>query len=138
MLFIKDMLSKLLEFIKSKQAEVVLAIGVVLIAIIAFESGKISALRRFNDPLEIKYAPASPAGGPAAITNPDSGTKTNPQTSQSPQKLDLRVVASKNSTLYHFLWCSGAQKIKEENKITFATEQEAQSRGYELASNCRK
>lgn len=121
------MLSKLLEFIKSKQAEVVLAIAVVLIAIISFESGRISALRQFNDPLEIKYAPA-------AIT--DTKIVSNPV--QNSQKLDLRVVASKNSTLYHFLWCSGAQRIKEENKVIFSSEQEAQSRGYKLASNCQK
>src|SRR3989338_5359601 len=125
------MLSRLLEFIKTKQSEVVLAIGVVLIAIIAFESGRISAIRRFDDPLEIKYAPAAVAG-----QNPSSGQ--DKKTSQSPQKLDLRVVASKNSTLYHFLWCSGAQRIKEENKIIFSSEQEAQSRGYKIASNCEK
>ena len=121
------MLSKLLEFIKTRQSEVVLAIGVVLITIIAFESGKISALRRFDDPLEIKYVPA-------AITNSDPSKAT----ANSAQKLDFRVVASKNSTLYHFLWCSGAQRIKEENKITFTSEQEAKSRGFILASNCTK
>lgn len=121
------MVSKILEFIKSRQSELVLAIAVVLIAVIAFEGGRISALRQYDEPLEIKYAPAT-------LTNSNpSKTGTN-----SPQKLDLRVVASKNSTLYHFLWCSGAQKIKEENKITFNNEQEAQGRGYALASNCKK
>ena len=110
------MLSKITEFIKTKQSEVVLALAVILVAVIAFESGRISAIRSPAVPLEIKYAPAT-------ITD---------------QKPDLRVVASKNSTLYHFLWCSGAQRIKEENKITFSSEQEAQSKGYKLASNCQR
>ena len=125
------MLTKILVFIKSRQAEIVLAIAVVLIAIIAFESGRISALRHFNDPLEIKYAPASSAGESAAINNHiPSAVKTG--------ALDLRVVASKNSSLYHFLWCFGGQRIKEENKIIFASEHEAQNKGHKLASNCQK
>ncbi|MDP3731044.1 MAG: hypothetical protein Q8R34_00935 [bacterium] len=119
------MLPKLLEFIKTRQSEIVLAISVVLIAVIAFASGRISTIGRLNYPLEIKYAPA-------AIT------KTEPSPKENKAAIDLRVVASKNSTLYHFLWCSGAKRIKEENKITFNNEQEAQSRGYKLASNCEK
>ena len=118
------MLSKITEFIKTKQSEVVLALAVILVAVIAFESGKISALRHFDTPLEIKYAPA-------AVT--DITLTPAPKT-----VLNLQVVASKNSTLYHFLWCSGAQRIKEENKITFSSEQEAQSKGYKLASNCQR
>mgnify|MGYP001580560046 CR=1 FL=1 len=125
------MLSKIVQKIKTRQSELVLILAVVLIAVIAFESGRISALRKFDAPLEIKYAPA-------AITGTESTDKTKPETTQYPQKLDLRVVASKNSTLYHFLWCSGAQRIKEENKITFSSEQEAQSKGYKLASNCQR
>lgn len=128
------MLSKLLEFIKTKQSEIVLAVAIILISVIAFESGKISALRQFNEPLEIDYAPA-------AINNANPSlkkTKTDSKTSQDDQKLDWRVVVSKNSSLYHFLWCSGAKRIKEENKITFSSEQEAQNRGYAIASNCSK
>lgn len=116
------MLAKFWEFIKIKQSEIVLAVTVILIAVIAFESGKISALHHFGKPLEIKYEQA------------------NLSQAKPPTKLDFQVVASKNSTsqLYHFLWCSGAKRIKEENKITFSSEQEAQSKGYTLASNCQK
>ncbi|MDP3697062.1 MAG: hypothetical protein Q8R55_03445 [Candidatus Taylorbacteria bacterium] len=115
------MLPKFLEFIKARQSEVVLGLAVVLIAVIAFESGRISVIGRHDEPLEIKHVTAN-------ITDTESAN----------QKLDLRVVASKNSTLYHFLWCSGAKRIKEENKIIFSNEQEAQNRGHKLASNCDK
>jgi len=72
-----------------------------------------------------------------APTNISNNLKTGDKTQTARDKGD-QVVASKNSTLYHYPWCSGAQRIKEKNKITFVSEQEAQSRGYALASNCKK
>lgn len=46
-------------------------------------------------------------------------------------------VASKNGKAYHLPWCSGAQRIKPENKIWFKTKEEAQSAGYAPAANCK-
>ena len=46
-------------------------------------------------------------------------------------------VASKNGSKYHALWCPGAKQIKEENKIYFATKDEAVAPGYTPASNCK-
>ncbi len=46
-------------------------------------------------------------------------------------------VASKSGTKYHLPWCGGAKQIKEENKIWFATKEEAEKAGYLPASNCK-
>ena len=46
-------------------------------------------------------------------------------------------VGSKNGSVYHFPWCSGAQRIKEENKVWFTTKEEAERAGYRPASNCK-
>lgn len=46
-------------------------------------------------------------------------------------------VASKNGTKYHLPTCSGAKRIKEENKIWFDSKQEAEKAGYEPAKNCK-
>jgi hypothetical protein len=45
-------------------------------------------------------------------------------------------VASKNGTKYHRATCPGAKQIKEENKIYFGTQDEAQAAGYTKAANC--
>jgi len=50
---------------------------------------------------------------------------------------DGRFVASKNSTKYHFPWCSGAQRIKDSNKIWFKSKEEAEQAGYTPAGNCK-
>ncbi len=51
---------------------------------------------------------------------------------------DPRVVASKTSKskLYHYTWCSGAQRIKDTNKIWFNSAAAAEAAGYTLAGNC--
>jgi methylphosphotriester-DNA--protein-cysteine methyltransferase len=45
-------------------------------------------------------------------------------------------VASKNGTKYHYPWCSGAKRIKDENKVWFDTVEQARAAGYTPAANC--
>ena len=49
---------------------------------------------------------------------------------------ESRIVASKKGSKYHLEDCSGAKRIKEENKIWFNSEKEARKAGYEPAANC--
>lgn len=46
-------------------------------------------------------------------------------------------VGSKSGKTYHLPWCSGAKRIKEENKVWFASKAEAEARGYKAAGNCK-
>lgn len=46
------------------------------------------------------------------------------------------LVASKSGTKYYYPWCSGASRIKEENKIWFNSIEEARAKGLTPASNC--
>ena len=45
-------------------------------------------------------------------------------------------VGSRTSTKYHLPTCSGAKRIKEENRVWFKSKEEAESRGYTPAGNC--
>lgn len=47
------------------------------------------------------------------------------------------VVASKTGSKYHLPWCAGAQTIREENKVWFASAEEARRAGYAPAGNCK-
>jgi len=47
-----------------------------------------------------------------------------------------KFVASKSGTKYHYPWCSGAKRIKDENKVWFNTVEEARAAGYTPAANC--
>ncbi|PIR41507.1 MAG: hypothetical protein COV31_01390 [Candidatus Yanofskybacteria bacterium CG10_big_fil_rev_8_21_14_0_10_46_23] len=117
------------EFLSKNKETFVLGIVMFFLAFTAFQIGRIKSPARIQDSIKI-YDYHS---------NPDLTEKDSPQNPIiSTPALDLRVVVSKNSTKYHFLWCSGSKSIKEENKIYFANELEAQNRGYTLAGNCTK
>jgi hypothetical protein len=47
-----------------------------------------------------------------------------------------KYLASKNGTKYYLPGCTGAKRIKEENKVWFATLAEAQASGRTAAANC--
>lgn len=47
------------------------------------------------------------------------------------------VVASKSGTKYYFPWCGTVKRIKEENKVWFASREAAEAAGYEPAENCK-
>ena len=50
---------------------------------------------------------------------------------------EAMYVGSKNGTKFHLLTCPGASQIKEENKVYFTSKQEAYSKGYTEAANCK-
>lgn len=49
-----------------------------------------------------------------------------------------QIGASVNGTRYYYLNCGGLNRIKEENLIYFASVEQAEARGYSLASGCKK
>lgn len=71
-----------------------------------------------------------------------SGVESVPASSQDSGESQIVLseagyVASKSGTKYHLPWCSGAKRIKEENKIWFATKEAAEAAGYTPAANCK-
>ena len=60
------------------------------------------------------------------------------QGSGRPARSDTRVVVSSasSSMKYHHPWCSGASRIKEENRVWYPSAEAAQADGYSRAGNC--
>lgn len=104
-----------------------LIILILLLSFFSFQLGRVS--KTTSQPIKIEKA---------AIQEIFTEIQNLNSESRGEQKIDFRVVASKNGSRYHFLWCPGAKQIKEENKIYFNSEEEAISAGYSLAANCSK
>lgn len=68
-------------------------------------------------------------GGAAAVV-------TAPIATAPPAPQARTYVASKSGTRYYLPTCSGVKRIKEENKIWFASKEMAEAEGYEPAANC--
>jgi hypothetical protein len=68
----------------------------------------------------------------AEIDLPDC-TKSSSQASNESENV---LVGSKNSDKFHYRWCSGADRINEDNLISFENKEAARSAGYSPAGNC--
>ncbi|MCK5095931.1 MAG: hypothetical protein KAR24_01100 [Candidatus Pacebacteria bacterium] len=104
---------------------------IILIAFSAFGLGRLSTLGSQTKGPIVFEPEIQSANAQQAFTTENSPVNTL-QTNASGS-----LVASKNGTKYHFPWCSGAQRIKEENEIWFNNEQEARKAGYTPAANCK-
>lgn len=110
------MLAKLKNLIKLYEKDIILTAVIILVALISFGLGRLSKIKEGRVPLNIEVA---------SMSDIEVGVNSG------------AIVASKNGTKYHYPWCSGAQSIKEENKIWFNSIEEARKAGYQPASNCK-
>jgi hypothetical protein len=121
------MLSHLKEFVKEHESDVILTIGIVLVALISFGVGRLTALPENKEPIVIQQSTA-------AIQQSLSGDF---------KKIDQRAesgkfVGSVESNKYHWPDCPWAKKITPENQVWFSSEAEAQSAGYIRCGNFEK
>lgn len=112
---------------------------VLLVAIASFGLGRWSSLESAQNrtaPIVIRTQQASL---PTAIKDSAKVTETTSETLTPEPAVVIQksFVGSKKSDKYHLPWCSGAKRIKEENKIWFATKADAESAGYIPAANCK-
>ena len=126
---LSEKLKKVKEKIKPIENDVVLVIVIILVALISFGLGRLSKIRENKTPITIENI----SGNISASQIGDSGPAVKPGVTAG----ERLYVASKSGTKYHYPWCSGAQNIKEENKIWFSSKEQAESAGYTPASNCK-
>lgn len=111
---------------------------IVAVAFSSFGLGRLSKLEENKIPLAIYDNAIYYTNNSASVTQAtESGELAKVQSSQIGLVDGGKYVASKNSDKYHAPWCSGAKRIKEENKIWFASKEEAAQAGYSPASNCK-
>ena len=116
--------------------DIFVVIIITLVAFASFGMGRLSITPQektpiaFSEKLPVSFEKIQSSHSPQELTSAVSASLNNSLRSGS-------IVVSKNGTKYHFPWCSGAKRIKEENKIWFNNEQEAREAGYTPAANCK-
>ncbi|MFA5736750.1 MAG: hypothetical protein WCX70_01915 [Candidatus Paceibacterota bacterium] len=115
------------EFVKSEKF-LFWSFAIILTASLSFGLGRLSKIEEVREPIRIEKALV--VDNLATVSLIDEG-----QGNEISAKL---IVASKRGKKYHYIWCAGAKTIKEENKIYFTNEIEAERAGYTLAANCQK
>ena len=120
---------RLAGWVKTNNTELYLTAAIVLVAIISFGLGRLSKIREEKTPITIenvKENAETSESKPLLTSNVDSGIKA-----------DKIFVASRNGKKYYYAWCESAKTIKEQNRIWFATQAEAEKAGYQPAANCK-
>jgi len=114
------------EYLDSRKGrDTLLVATIVLLGIAAFFLGRLSAQETQAAPSVTICTPSAPV---------ESQGQMQPLVEQG--VTGGKYVASKNGSAYHLPWCSGAQRIKESNKVWFDTTEAAEAAGYRAASNC--
>lgn len=142
-------------WLMDNQADIVLVIGIVLISLISFGLGRISASQSAKEPVTIEQNNESRimnygneegsvlnseeqgSGDGQGINNATSVNTDQSSTSSNNINQGI-IVASKNGAKYHWPWCSWAKKIKPENQVWFKSEAEAQKAGYTACGSFQK
>lgn len=108
-----------------------LVLLVLFVGTASFGLGRLSTIEEQREPVRIDVRNAGTAGYTV------SGATESLSETQQADTAGGRYVGSKNSDKYHFPWCPGAERIKEENKVWFSSKAEAAAAGYTPAANCK-
>ncbi len=130
---IHDISLKFKEFMQN--SDILLSILIVAISLSSFALGRYSVTEKATGTISSQQK-AEVVNSMNGGSVPGVEKEVPTETSVSPQQ-GSEYVASKNGTKYHLPWCSGAKRIKEENKVFFQTKEEAEKAGYAPASNCK-
>lgn len=128
-------ISQIKLWVKDNQGDIVLVISIILIALISFGLGRLTAPNIIKEPVTIEEHNFSSQS--ATISNQLTGTTTE-ITSQTSSNEKGIIVASKYGKKYHWPWCTWAKKIKPENQVWFKSEEEAKKAGYQPCSAFQK
>jgi len=137
------MLHKLIRKIKflgkilNKREDIFMVLLIVLVGFGGFGLGRLSKAEEGREPVTIDYSNSQ-----FLISNSPKNTKTQVYDAKKTSTALLgqetgKFVAAINGGRYYSPWCSGAQRIKEENKVWFKTKEDAERAGYTPAKNCK-
>lgn len=121
-LMIANLYKKVKNWCVESRNDLVIACIIFFTGLSGFGLGRLSVDIRPNPPLSIIQS----------IDEQDPNTISSDSTVANEKK----VLASRNGTTYYYAWCSGAKRIKEENKIWFPTKEDAKKAGLKPADNC--
>lgn len=128
---ISDPLDKIKQFTESQEGKDILTVVIViLVALSSFGLGRLSKSDQGSG-IKIEYneEPANVISAAETLPNSVSGNSTTTSSKN--------FFASSRGSKYYPLGCSAGKSLKMENRIYFATREEAEGAGYSLSSSCK-
>lgn len=124
-------MEKIKLFIESEKGkDILIVVIVILVGLGSFELGRLSK-ENSREGIKIEYSNQNSNQSANVV----SATESNYPRTQSSNS-GKNFFASSRGSKYYTLGCSAGKTIKQENRIYFATGEEAQKAGYTLSSSC--
>ncbi len=129
--------NKIKSFASSTEArDLYVVLLIILVGVGSFGLGRLSKISQNKEPIKITYD-ANLAGAAGEQTPQQAGIRSD---KKEPLAAEISgshsFVASKRGKKYYDIDCEAAKSLKEENKIYFDTEEQAQKAGYSASSSC--
>lgn len=110
-----------------------------VIASIFFALGRISAIEDKQTPLKIQNMSNNLKNKTLSATiiqSQDLGVLSTTSTANKDRESG-QVIGSKSGKKYYFPWCGTLKAVKEVNRVSFASIEEAKKAGYVASKNCK-
>jgi len=121
-----------LQWFRDNRSRLWVFLALILVGILCFEAGLLQGRIKQTTPLVLSLP--SPQEGTSLQTPiaPEQKRETinHVEPIGTKNTSSCVFVGSKNSNKYHLSTCSVAKRIKQENRVCFATKEEAEKRGY--------
>lgn len=142
MSIIKDKIVRSKKILAENEAKVVLIVGFVLISVISFEAGALKCQDWQQAPLVVEKPTEATIQGGGVNGSVSLAGETENEVAKTQNQVEPKseciFVGSRNSDKYHPTEnCRWADAIKEENRVCFSSEEDAERKGY-IKSSCFK
>ncbi len=122
-------MEKIKQFLESEKGkDILMVLVVILVGLGSFELGRLSK-ENSSRGIKIEYPDQQKASVVSAIESSSNSTSSN--------STGKNFFASNRGTKYYSIGCSAGKTIKQENRVYFATGEEAITAGYELSNSCQ-
>ncbi len=129
-------MEKIKQFIENEKGkDILIVIIVILVGLISFELGRLSK-GNTSSGIKIEHSNELQGQEAAAILSENSLSASS-DTTATQNSVGKNFFASSRGTKYYPLGCSAGKTLKQENRVYFATREDAEKAGYALSSSCK-
>jgi len=130
-------MEKIKEFVQSEKGKnILIVIIVILVGLSSFELGRLSK-ENSSSGVKIEYPNQTNNQGASVILSENALQANTGVSSIISNSNSKTFFASNRGEKYYSIGCSGGKTIKQENRVYFATKEDAERAGYTLSSSCR-
>ncbi|HEV7701835.1 MAG TPA: hypothetical protein VGO63_00085 [Candidatus Paceibacterota bacterium] len=136
-------MEKIKQFVISERGKnIMIVVIVILVGTGSFELGRLSKNGtssgiKIEYPDQSNFQPANALSAAEAVSSSSARSMPTSNLSQPAETTHKNFFASSKGKKYYPVGCSAGKSLKMENRVYFATREEAEKAGYTLSASCK-